>query len=132
VNRIDERRRGPDQGHRDAADEQRDRSTPSDAEALAALRTIVAWLGVGPAQGVVYTQHSLPPDATSRDAYERRHRALRKAGIAGVWVRGKTHACNADAWATELPRAARHRLAVVAPTLDAEIDAALGIRTRAR
>jgi hypothetical protein len=105
--------------------------SPSDREALAALHTLRAWLG-GPRTAHSYDQRTLPPDAKSVDAYMRRHRALRAAGIAGVWTRGKILACTAEAWATELPRTPR--LAVVAPTpdVDAQLDAELGIRTRRR
>lgn len=127
------RRRGPDQGHRDAATHGDGSTAPTDVEALAALRTIAAWLGVGSAPATVYTQHRLPPDVASRDAYERRHRSLRRAGVQGVWTRGKTLACTADAWATELPRESRPKLSIVAtPSASDAIDAVLGIKTRPR
>ena len=124
------RRRGSDQEHRDAASEHAHGSTsPSDVEALAALRTLRAWLGFG-STPAVYTQGSLPPDVTSVDAYRRRHRALRAAGVDGVWVRGKTLACTPTAWAADLPRAPRLAVAAPGADLDAALDAALGIRTR--
>lgn len=86
------RRRGSDQEHRDAASERRTNSTgPTDVEALAALHTLRAWLGS--ATPSIYTQHALPPDVTSADAYARRHRALRAAGISGVWTRGNPSRC---------------------------------------
>jgi hypothetical protein len=102
---------------------------PSDVELLAALRTIAAWLGIGPTTPTIYTADRLPPDCASRDAYMRQHRVLRRAGVAGAYVRGKLLVCTAEAWATELPQTARKTsLTIVQP--DA-LDAALGIRVRA-
>ncbi len=74
---------------------------PTDEAALAALRTLRAWLGAS-AHATVYDQDHLPPDARSRDAYLRRHRALRRAGVGGAWMRGKVAACTPEAWATDL------------------------------
>lgn len=123
-------RRPTDQVEGDALRGQSHASTgPSDVEALAALRTLRAWMGAASIPAV-FTQHDLPPDVTSAAAYLRRHRALRAAGVPGVWMRGKVAATTAEAWSTELPRA--RRLVVVEPArdIDAELDQALGIRTR--
>jgi hypothetical protein len=105
---------------------------PSDAEALAALQTLRAWLGGAAAPAALYSQTHLPPDAKSVDAYRRRHRALRKARVPGVWTRGKTLACTPEAWATDLTRL-KLAPSSTAPTIpaidiDAKLDAALGIR----
>jgi hypothetical protein len=124
------RRRGADQAHRDAASEHEDRSTaPSDVEALAALRTLRAYFGAG-ATPALFSQSDLPPDVKSADAYKRRHRELRAAGVEGVWMRGKVMACTPEAWAHELPRAPRLTVVEPAKDLDAEVAAALGIRPR--
>jgi hypothetical protein len=48
-------------------------------------------------------------------------------------MRGKVAACTAEAWATGLPKASlRAIVAPIAPSAGDAIDAALGIRTRAR
>ncbi len=105
---------------------------PTREQALDALCTVIAYAMGHRAESAVYDQWHLPPDAKSARAYKTRHRALRAAGIPGAWVRGKTLACSAAAWSHELPRAAR--LIVVEPVrdIDAELDAALGIKARAR
>jgi len=111
----------------DAAREQEDPSTPSDAEALAALRVLRTWLGVG-GSPAVYDQAHLPPDAKSADSYMRRHRELRKAKAPGVWVRGKLLCCTAEGWAANITTP---KLTLVEPARDVdELDRALGIRTK--
>lgn len=105
-------------------------SRPTREQALDALCTVIAYAMGRRAEPTVYDQRHLPPDAKSGDAYLRRHRALRAAGVPGVWMRGKVAACTPEAWAHDLPRAPR--LAVVEPArdLDTEVAAALGIRAR--
>ena len=103
---------------------------PTCEEAFDAFCIVIAYAVGQRAEPRIFTQYALPPDARSADAYKRRHRALRKAGVQGVWVRGKIMACTPDAWATEVPRR-RSAREVVDPArdVDAELDAALGIRT---
>jgi hypothetical protein len=122
---------GPAKDHHDAADGQRHDSTPSDAEALAALRTLRAWFGLSAPTLAIYTQHDLPPDAESERAYTDRHRALRKAGAVGVWVRGKLLCSTAAGWATELPKQKKTKKPAPANDVSGAMDAALGIRTKA-
>jgi hypothetical protein len=131
VTHKSQRRQGGYQPSPDAATEHAHCSTsPNDAEALAALRTLRAWMAAGVSPSL-YDQDRRPPDCRSRDAYLRRHRELRKAGVAGAWARGKTLACTPEAWAHDLPRASKVAL-VPAPLLDvdSEIAAALGVRAR--
>jgi hypothetical protein len=131
VNRTWQRRQGSHHAGPDAAERQGDLTTgPTDVEALMALRTLRAWLGVSVASAV-YTQHDLPPDAESADSYKRRHRRLRKAGRPGVWVRGKLLCCTPHAWASDLPKSPRKPTLTIVPTPAVDpIDQALGIRTR--
>jgi len=104
--------------------------SPTDEQALEALRILRMWMGTGAhSASVVYTQYDLPPDVTSRDAYERRHRALRRAGAPGVWVRGKILASTPEGWSTALPKAPTKAGSRAAPANDvsAAMDRALGI-----
>jgi hypothetical protein len=105
---------------------------PSDVEALAALKTLRTWLGLGESSGsIVYTQDRLPPDCESRDTYVRRHRELRKARVLGAWARGKTLACTPEAWATALPPRRRATKPEATPANDVElVAAAFGIRAK--
>jgi hypothetical protein len=129
VSRTCERRPGSlRQESPDAAGEH-ENDTPSDKEALAALFTLRAWLG-GSREPQTYDQWHLPPDVKSADAYKRRHRELRRSRVAGAWVRGKVLACTPEAWATALPRSPRLSVVQPARDVDAELDAALGIKTR--
>lgn len=116
----------------DAATEQDNRSTPppSREEAFAAFCTVLAYASGLRAEPVVYDQWHLPADAKSEDAYKRRHRELRKVGVVGAWVRGKKLCSTAAAWATEIPRTTRLTIAESSHDVDAELDAALGIKTR--
>jgi hypothetical protein len=127
---------------------------PTREEAFEAFCTLLAFVGGGHAPAT-YDQRPghLPPDAKSADSYKRRHRALRKAGVAGCWVRGKLLCCTAEAWASatrkvvrrpplsvvDRPTALDDELAAfglrrrqVAPatSINDELDAAFGIRTR--
>ena len=110
-------------------------SAPTREEAFEAFCTLLAYAS-GQGAPTVYDQRDghRPADAKSADQFKRRHRQLRKAGIAGVWVRGKLLCCTAEAWASDLPKAKRPRLTVVETpkaSVDDEIDRQLGIRTRA-
>lgn len=128
------RRQGhPDERTPAAASRQGNPSTtrPTREQAFDAFCTVLAFVAGRSSEGQVYTQASLPPDVASEDAYLRRHRALRKAGVAGCWMRGKVAACTPEAWATVLPQAPR--LVVIAPQPvdhDAEVAKALGIVAR--
>lgn len=106
---------------------------PTREQAFEAFLILMAYVTGQRAEPVVYDQRNLPPDTKSADSFKRRHRELRKAGIDGVWVRGKMLCCTAEAWATRLPG----RKSTLQPPnperdIDAELDAALGIRTRPR
>jgi hypothetical protein len=113
---------------------------PCDAEVVAALRVIAAALGIGArAAADTFTQDALPPDCSSRDVFLRRHRARTKARTPGWTKRGKTRAVTAEAWRADVEqetgatRARTPKLALVPAQRDvsAELDRALGIRTRA-
>jgi len=132
---------GPAKDHHDAADGRINRSTPSDAEALAALLILRAWLGAGSSSGApaLYTQYSPPPDVASDDAFARVHRSQMRAGVPGWTKAGSVRSVTAGAWRayvsaqTEIARSRPKRTAPHAPApandADAKIDAALGIRT---
>jgi hypothetical protein len=107
-----------------------DYKVPTREEAFDAFCLVIAYAAGQRADPRIFTQYALPPDARSADAYKRRHRALREGKVPGVWVRGKIMACTPDAWATKVPRR-RSARQVVDPArhVDAELDAALGIRT---
>jgi hypothetical protein len=106
-------------------------SGPTAEDAFDAFVTLVAFCADHRAAATVYDQRSghLPLDAKSQDAYKRWHRAARRAGIPGVWTRGKLLLATAEAWATPLRR---QRLAALpappASSEDGALDAALGIR----
>jgi hypothetical protein len=106
-------------------------SGPTAEDAFDAFVTLVAFCADHRSAASVYDQRSghLPLGAKSSDAYKRWHRAARRAGIPGVWTRGKLLLATAEAWATPLRRA---RLAVLPPpppsTEDGDLDEALGIR----
>jgi hypothetical protein len=134
-----ERRRGASQPHRDGAHEHGHHAAQvHDAQALAALRTLAAWLGIGAATtAAVFTQHALPPDVASADAYLRLHRAQVKAGTPGWSRAGAVRSVTTDAWriyVDEQTTRARRKATTTAPVAandaDDELDAALGIRTR--
>lgn len=114
--------------------------TPSDHEALAALATLRAWLGVGAASSAeVHDQDHLPPgEEGKRDHFLRLHAQRVRDGVRG-WSRlGKRRIVTAQAWEAELERetsrarARAPKLALVptARNVSAELDRALGIRTR--
>ena len=135
------RRCDPDQGNRSAASEHDHGSTTvSDVEALAALRVLRAYFGAASTPDI-FTQHRLPPDATSADAFLRRHRAQIDARAPGWTKSGKTRAVTADAWRADIEAetsreaAARPRRLKVVETAPvdavAEVAAALGVRLRA-
>ena len=142
MSRTSERRLGPDQGHRDADGEHAHRSTPTDAEALEAFRSLRAplgvlcdWLGVG-STPATYTADALPSEIKSRDAFLRLHQRQVKAHAHG-WTRaGQVRAVSVEAWTayieeTNRPRAPR-KLAIVQPIapardLVAEAFAAFGV-----
>ncbi len=106
-------------------------SAPTAEDAFEAFVTLVAFCADHRAAATVYDQRTghLPTDAKSPDAYKRWHRAARRAGIPGVWTRGKLLLATAEAWATPVRR---QRLAALpAPPASSEddaLDAALGIR----
>jgi hypothetical protein len=113
-------------------------STPTEVEALMALRTLTAWLGIGSAPASNYTQDSRPL-GVSRDAYLRRHRIRMRARTPG-WTRcGQARLVTASAWeadvaaetATAAERRPRPALAIVPPPSGKDqIAAQLGIRLR--
>jgi hypothetical protein len=103
---------------------------PTREEAFDAFCTLLEFCAGNGAALRTYDQRPghLPPDAKSPDAFKRWHRAARRAGLAGVWTRGKVLVATAEAWATPLrPRDGR-----ISPPpssdADAQLDAALGIR----
>jgi hypothetical protein len=112
---------------------------PTDAEALAALRTLRAWLA-GPVAPTEYHQDRLP-NAVTRDAFLRRHRMRMHARVPG-WTRvGQARLVTREAWdadvgaeTTHAASRSRPRLSVVChaptPSIDSALDSALGIRTR--
>ena len=112
--------------------------SPSDDQALEALRTLRAWLGLGAVATAptTYTQSSLPPGVTRR-AFLKRHAARVRAGVAG-WTRsGHGRVVTRAAWDVDVaaetarePHRTRSARLEVVRDLDAELDAALGIRTR--
>src|ERR1700747_1188605 len=73
-------------------------SPPTDAEALAALRTLFIWVGIGTiAASPTYDADRLPP-GVSRDAYLRRHARCVRDGVPG-WSRvGRGRVVTSDAW----------------------------------
>ena len=95
-------------------------------------------IGTGTTAPAVWTQDSLPPDATSRDAYLRRHRRHMKAGTPGWSCSGQTRSVAVEAWradvAGETARArARRPAASPAPAandIHDQLDRAFGIKTR--
>lgn len=104
--------------------------SPTREQAFEAFCVLLAY-ATEPGAPRVYTQSNLPPDCRSRDAFLRRHRQLRKAGVPGAHMRGKVAACTAEAWSADLPKP-RKRLAIVteAASVESEIDSALGIKFR--
>jgi hypothetical protein len=104
-----------------------------DAHALAvghAVLALLATLGISSGTAFqVYDQRDghRPPDAKSADSYRRRHRALRKAGTPGVYVRGKLLLATLEGWATELPKPRKLSLVQPPPTIDDDLDRELGI-----
>lgn len=109
---------------------------PTPEEVLDALRTLIAFC-VDQSGGVstIYDQrpNHLPPDAGSADVFKRWHRAARRAGLPGVWTRGKLLLATAEAWATPLQGRLRAGPATSsANDDDTELDAALGIRAVGR
>jgi hypothetical protein len=108
---------------------------PTDAEALQALRTIAAYLGLGHAAPQTYDADHRPPGVTRR-AYLDRHAARVRAGVDG-WTRiGRARVVTTEAWAKDAEASTRKARArkVTPPTAanDTEdaLDVALGIRTR--
>jgi hypothetical protein len=95
---------------------------------------LLAFVAAGAkAETTVYSQHLLPSDCRSTDAFKRRHRLLRKAGVEGAYVRGKMLYATAAAWMTDVTWAKAPKLAlVVTDDRESEIDEALGIRTARR
>jgi hypothetical protein len=92
-------------------------------------------LGVGATSARAFTQHTLPPECPSADAFLRTHRRQIKEGASGWSSRGQTRCVSAEAWAAHVAeqtskRSRRPKLAIVEAPVD-ELDRALGIRTRA-
>jgi hypothetical protein len=117
-----------------------DRRT-EDAHALAVGRAVLGLLAalglVERGEPAMYDADRLPP-GLSRDAFLRRHRARVREGIPG-WTRaGKARLVSREAWERDVadetcrPRhvAVPRTVPRAANDLDAELDAALGIRTR--
>jgi hypothetical protein len=111
--------------------------TPSDQQALEALRTLRAWLGLDAASRAptTFDQDHLPP-GTTRRSFLRRHAAHVRAGTSG-WCRvGHGRTVTVEAWSMDVATetAGAHRLRPtrleVVRDLDEEIDQALGIRVR--
>ena len=114
-------------------------SAPSDVDALAALRVVAAWLGLGAASlPAIYDQTQLPPGVT-RDAFLRLHRARTKERAPGWSRRGKARLVTAEAWSAEIardtsravPRRLKNVFQPPPKNLDHDLDRRLGIRTRA-
>lgn len=120
-------------------------ATPSDSDALAALRVLRSWLGLGVmAAPAVFTGSQLPPEVASADAFARIHRPRMRAGVGGWSKCGSVRSVTAAAWSdyvAEQTRTARTRAKRVAPFVprdlkpandgaDAELDRALGVRRR--
>jgi hypothetical protein len=139
---------GLSRDHRDAAENKAQGSTrqPTWEEAFAGFRTFMTFVIGAVASRIapeVFTQHDLPPDAASQDAYQRIHRAHLRAGVTGWTKQGAVRAVTADAWrayVAEQTAAARARPRRTSPTerapvastdAAAELDAIFGIRRRA-
>ena len=108
---------------------------PSDEEALAALATLRAWLGVGAAPSpAVYDQTHLPP-GVSRDAFLRLHRARTRERVEGWSRRGKARLVTAEAWRVEIERdtsrarTSKTSFRAAPANVHDDLDRALGIRT---
>jgi hypothetical protein len=104
---------------------------PTPEQAFEAFRTLMAFcIEQRGAADSVYDQRPdrLPPDAKSADAYRRWHRTARRAGVPGVWSRGKLLLATPEAWTTSLPREPRSRNVTLPANDDEALDAALGIR----
>ncbi|HSY24927.1 MAG TPA: hypothetical protein VK841_22540 [Polyangiaceae bacterium] len=103
---------------------------PTDQDALYAFRTLIEYCVARRTDPLLYDQRPghLPPDAQSADSYRRWHRAARRAGVPGVWTRGKLLVATPEAWATPLPRRRRPVLVGSASGDDPALDAALGLR----
>jgi len=128
----------PDQGRRRALDGNimsiaHDQPAITDEQAFAMFCGLMAYVIARAAVPAVFTQRNLPPDAASAASYMDRHRALRAAGVAGVWTRGKTLACTPQAWATQLPKRKRH-VSTPPPGNDvrASMERAWGVTTRGK
>jgi hypothetical protein len=84
------------------------RPTPTAAEAFDAFCTLLVFVAAeiapSPATSKVYTADDLPPDATSRDAFLRLHRARMKERAPGWTRRGKVRAVTFDAWERDVER----------------------------
>lgn len=117
--------------------------TPTDEQALAALRTLRAWLGLAASAPTTFDAERLPPGIT-RDAFLRRHRRRWRARAEG-WTRvGQARVVTVEAWQHDIDeeaaiararsaRTPRVRPAVIpATTIGEQLDAHLGIRTRRR
>jgi hypothetical protein len=102
---------------------------PTREEAFDAFCTLLEFCAGHGAAPTTYDQRPghLPPDAKSSDAFKRWHRAARRAGVAGVWTRGKLLVATAEAWATRL-RPSAVGISPLTGDEDAQLDAALGIR----
>lgn len=101
---------------------------PTREQAFEAFCVLLAFSMNSGSAWTLYDQRSghLPPDARSADQFRRWHRAARRAGLPGVWTRGKLLLATADAWATPLAtRRSEH--VVLKETDDERLDAALGI-----
>jgi hypothetical protein len=114
---------------------------PSYEQAFESFVTFMKYLMAESAAPAVYHQDHLPPDCASRDTYLRRHRELRRAGIEGAWMRGKTAACTVEAWSAEITRpkltdvsdsSSTRVRSSTARDVDDELDWELGITTKVR
>jgi hypothetical protein len=109
---------------------------PSDARALEIGRLVLqvaALLGAAETSApATFTQHFLPPECPSADAFLRLHRSMVKAEAPGWHRRGQTRAVDASAWATYLQdqTAKRPRRPKLQELAVDELDHALGIRPR--
>lgn len=103
---------------------------PTREEAFDAFCTLLEFCAGRGTAPVTYDQRPgrLPPDAKSCDAFRRWHRAARRAGLAGVWTRGKLLVATTEAWATPLRTKAARLPPPPSSDDDAQLDAALGIR----
>jgi hypothetical protein len=115
---------------------------PTDEQALEALRTLRAWLGLGAGAPTVYTADALPPGVRSRSAFLERHRERVASGVEGWSRAGQTRQVTRQAWELDVDQQTKRtrRKVVAVPAandaaprdISAELDERLGIRVHGR